>query len=69
MVDILVKTKLLDEEGYILVHVEPQAQKQKGFNQRMFKYFCNLYYNYGIRILPIAVLAHDIKKKNQTIIL
>ena len=63
VVDILVKTKLLGEDSYILIHVEPQAQKQGDFNERMFKYFCNLYFNYNMNILPIAVLAHDIKKE------
>lgn len=63
VVDILVRTKLHNEEGFILIHVEPQAQKQRDFNQRMFKYFCNLYLKHKIKILPIAVLAYDIKKE------
>ena len=63
VIDILVKTKLRGEEGYVLVHVEPQAQKQGSFNERMFRYFCNLYLKHDMKILPVAVLAHDIKKE------
>ena len=63
VIDILVKTKLRGEDGYILIHVEPQAQKQSDFNRRMFRYFCNLYLKHDVKILPVAVLAHDIKKE------
>jgi len=63
VLDILVKTRLYGEDSYILVHVEPQAQKQSDFNQRMFEYFCHLYIQHGMKVLPIVVLAHDIKKE------
>ena len=45
----------------MLVHVEPQAQKQAGFPRRMFKYFARLFEKYDMRILPVAVLAHGVK--------
>ena len=61
-IDILVKTKVYGEEGYVLVHVEPQSQKQGDFNERMFRYYCNLYLKHRLKILPVAVLAHDIKR-------
>ena len=61
-IDILAKTKVYGEEGYVLVHVEPQSQKQGDFNERMFRYYCNLYLKHRLKILPVAVLAHDIKK-------
>ena len=62
-IDILVKTRLLGEEGYVLVHVEPQAKKNKDFARRMFRYFARLYLKYDMRILPIAVLSHGTRKK------
>lgn len=62
-IDILVKTRLLGEEGYVLVHVEPQAKKSKNFSRRMFRYFARLYLKYDMRILPIAVLSHGTRKK------
>jgi len=61
-IDILAKTKVYDEEGYVLIHVEPQSQKQSEFNERMFRYYCNLYLKHRLKILPVAVLAHNIKK-------
>jgi len=58
-VDILVETRLKDEPGLILVHVEPQAYVQKNFNERMFIYFSRLYEKYRRRILPVAVFSYD----------
>ncbi|HCJ78641.1 MAG TPA: transposase, partial [Desulfotomaculum sp.] len=43
IVDILVETRVKEEPGLILVHVEPQAYVQKDFNERMFIYFSRLY--------------------------
>ena len=63
-IDILVKTRLRGEDGFVLVHVEPQAQKRKGFARRMFRYFSHLFLKYDQRILPIVILSHEIKKKN-----
>src|SRR5690554_3729997 len=41
-IDILVKTRLQGEKGFVLVHVEPQAKKDKGFPRRMFRYYARL---------------------------
>jgi len=62
-IDILVKTRLQGEEGFVLVHVESQAQKRKDFARRMFRYYARLFLKYDLRVLPIAVLSHGIKKK------
>jgi len=59
VVDILVETRLKQEPGLILVHVEPQAYPQKDFNERMFIYFSRLYEKYRRRILPVAVFSYD----------
>lgn len=58
-VDILVETRLKDEPGLILVHVEPQAYVQKNFNRRMFIYFSRLYEKYRRKILPLVVFSYD----------
>jgi len=58
-VDILVETRLKDEPGLILVHVEPQSYAQTDFNGRMFIYFSRLYEKYRRRILPVAVFSYD----------
>jgi hypothetical protein len=59
IVDLLVETKLKDEDSVIVVHVETQAQPEEDFNERMFIYFSRLYQNFRCRILPIAVFSHD----------
>jgi len=58
-VDILAETRLKNEPGLILVHIEPQAYEQKKFNERMFIYFSRLYEKYRCRILPVAVFSYD----------
>jgi len=58
-VDILVETRLKDEPGLILVHVEPQSYAQTDFNGRMFVYFSRLYEKYRRRILLMAVFSYD----------
>ena len=62
-IDILVKTRLQGEKGFVLVHVEPQAKKDKGFPRRMFRYYARLFLKYNLRILPVAVLSHKVKKQ------
>lgn len=57
--DIVVETRLKEEPGLILVHVEPQSYVQKDFNRRMFVYFSRLYEKYQRRILPVAVFSYD----------
>lgn len=61
-VDILVETKLKDEPGIILLHVENQAQAQSDFAERMFVYFSRLYQKHRCRILPIAVFSYPEKR-------
>lgn len=57
-VDILVETRLKDEPGIVLVHVENQARTQSDFAERMFVYFSRLYQEHRCRILPIAVFSY-----------
>lgn len=59
VVDMLVETRLREEPGMIMVHIEPQAYVQKDFNERMFIYFSRLYEKYRCRILPVAVFSYD----------
>ena len=66
-IDLLVETRLKEEPGLILVHVEPQAYKEKNFGERMFTYFSRLHQKYRRRILPVAVFTYDkIKEEPDT---
>lgn len=58
-VDIIVETRLKEDPGLIMVHVEPQSYVQKDFNERMFIYFSRLYEKYRRKIVPIAVFSYD----------
>jgi len=62
VVDILVQTRLKEEPGIILVHVESQASIQRDFAERMFIYFSRLYQEHRCRILPIAVFSYPQKR-------
>ncbi|WXJ96147.1 hypothetical protein MCACP_26460 [Neomoorella carbonis] len=53
------ETRLRDEPGLILVHIEPQSYMQQDFNERMFIYFSRLYEKYRLKILPIAIFSYD----------
>lgn len=57
--DVVAETKVKGEDGFIIVHIEPQSTHRKDFNQRMFRYFCHLYLKHGKPILPIAVFTYD----------
>jgi hypothetical protein len=58
-VDIIVETRLKEEPGLILVHIEPQSYVQKDFNERMFICFSRLYEKHRRKILPIVVFSYD----------
>ncbi len=64
-VDILVETRLRDEPGMIMIHVEPQSYYQKDFNRRMFIYFSRLLQKHHRPILPIAVFSYERKSLNE----
>ncbi|QQK81935.1 transposase [Salicibibacter cibi] len=63
--DIVVETRLRNEDSLIIVHVEPQASYQPTFNDRMFRYFSRLYERHRRRIVPIAVFSYDEKNKEE----
>ena len=62
-IDILAKARLSGEEGVILIHIEPQSEKESQFARRMFRYYARLFLKHDLKILPIAVLAHKVKKE------
>ncbi|WP_245628062.1 Rpn family recombination-promoting nuclease/putative transposase [Shouchella shacheensis] len=64
-VDIVVETQLRNEDGLIIVHVEPQASYQADFNERMFRYVSRLYEKHRKRIVPIAIFSYDDENKKE----
>ena len=63
VVDLLVETRLQDEDGLVLIHVETQSQRRPDYNRRMFLYACALYQKYQQKILPIVLYAHNGRSK------
>src|SRR5690625_938597 len=57
--DIVVETKLRDADALVVIHVEPQSYEQKNFNERMFQYYCFLYHEHRLPIIPIAIFSYD----------
>ncbi|MEW6662925.1 MAG: Rpn family recombination-promoting nuclease/putative transposase [Bacillota bacterium] len=62
-VDILAEVKIKGENGYVLIHVEPQAYREAGFARRMFHYFSRLYEKHRQKIMPIPVFSHNSKAR------
>ncbi len=58
---ILVKILLNEKLQWILIHWEQQGTKQKGFEERMFHYFCGIYFKYRKRVFPIAMFTDPAK--------
>ncbi len=57
-VDKLVKIWLKDgHEQWILVHVEVQGSRSKGFPDRMFSYFYRLRDRFGVNVTAVALLT------------
>jgi|GEM_PF-2607846 len=60
-VDILAEVKIKGEDGYVLIHIEPQAYREAAFARRMFLYFSRLYEKHQKKVLPVAVFSHGSK--------
>jgi predicted transposase YdaD len=58
-VDILAEVKIKGEDGYVLIHIEPQAYREAAFARRMFIYFSRLHEKHQKKVLPVAVFSHE----------
>ena len=57
-VDKLMKVKSREgKELWVLLHIEIQGEKERGFEKRLFEYYYRLYDRYGIPIMTLAILA------------
>jgi predicted transposase YdaD len=63
--DIILETKLKDQETLIIIHVEPQSYGQPNFHERMYHYFSLIYNRYRKPVLPIAIFSYDQKRIEQ----
>ena len=66
IVDVLIETKLKNEDALIIVHFESQAQYQENFSERMFIYFSRLFEKYRRKIIPIAIFSYKEMRNEPT---
>jgi len=61
--DALILLKIMIDGVYqwILIHWEQQGQKRKAFEQRMFHYFCGIYFKFKMLVFPIAMFTDSAK--------
>ena len=65
-VDILIETKLKNEDTIIIIHVEPQSYYETDFNERMFRYYSSIYQRERKPILPIALFSYNEKRNEKS---
>ena len=58
---ILVQILLDKRPEWIMIHWEQESQKRKKFEERMFHYFCGIYFSYRIIVFPIAMFTDSAK--------
>ncbi len=60
LADKLVKIWLLDgQEIWVLIHVEIQGRRERGFARQMFVYHYRIFDSYSQRVISLAVLTDD----------
>ncbi|MDU7473365.1 MAG: Rpn family recombination-promoting nuclease/putative transposase [Paenibacillus macerans] len=66
--DLLLETRYLELDAYILIHIEPQSYQENDFHERMFIYFSRLFERHRKEyklIIPIAVFTADEAKEEK----
>jgi len=63
--DLVVKAKFRNGDSFFIVHIETQAQHQRDFPIRFFRYFAKLHEKYSLPVYPIAVLSFDRPRHQQ----
>jgi predicted transposase/invertase (TIGR01784 family) len=65
--DLLLETKYIGTDAFILIHLEPQSYRQADFQERMFIYFSRLFERHRKEhqlIIPIAIFT-SAESKNE----
>ncbi len=64
--DVLMQAQFRGQEAWFLIHVEPQSYSQANFDERMFRYFAQLYLKHRRPIYPIALFSYDSPQRKET---
>ena len=63
--DLVAKVRFKGLPAFFVIHVENQAQPQKAFGRRLFRYFSRLHDKYDLPVYPIVVFSFDSPRKPQ----
>jgi len=58
---VLIQIDLNGKPEWILIHWEQQSEKEKDFEERMFHYFCGIYFRHRKLVFPIAMFTDSAK--------
>ena len=56
--DLVVRARFCGQDSFFLVHLEHQAQAQRDFGRRMFRYFARLHDKHAMPVYPIVLFSH-----------
>ena len=59
LVDLVARVRLAGEDGFVLVHVEHQARRDRELGRRMFLYAAWLIQRYGLPVYPILLTSYE----------
>jgi hypothetical protein len=59
IMDIVAQAQFQQQNYSFLIHIENESSSKTNFNQRLFRYFCNLYLRFDRPIYPIVVFSYD----------
>ena len=59
LVDLVARVKLGRGEGFVLVHIEHQARRERDIGRRLFLYAAWLIQRYGLPVYPILLTSYD----------
>jgi len=59
LVDLVARVKLGQGEGFVLLHIEHQARRERDIGRRLFLYAAWLMQRYGLPVYPILLTSYD----------
>ncbi len=59
LVDLVVRVKFHGQEGFVLIHLEHQARRDRQLGLRLFLYAAWLIEHYGLPVYPILLTSYD----------
>src|SRR5262249_2010701 len=63
--DLVAKVRFKGMPAFFIIHVENQAQPERSFGRRLFRYFSRLHDKYDLPVYPIVVFSFASPRKSQ----